>query len=145
MKQRTSDDQFSVFHQQINILMVLFCFFMLFARFQILICEPQSICKYLAQGSCTDFTLLEETFCIRKYTTSQKNKKFFRFFKILNTFQFQGRLHGFFYCACCQRNGFIFKTFRILFPYFKAILSFRDSFIVSLQKKGRKFYSSNET
>ena len=44
-----------------------------------------------------------------------------------------------------SKEWLYFKTFRILLPYFKAILSFRDSFTVSLQKKGRKFYSLNET
>ena len=52
---------------------------------------------------------------------------------------------GFFTVQAVKGMALFLRPFGFLLPYFKAIMSFRDSFIVSLQKKGRKFYSFNET
>ena len=67
------------------------------------------------------------------------------FLKYSILFNFRADSMGFFTVQAVKGMALFLRPFGFLLPYFKAILSFRDSFIVFLQKKGRKFYSFNET
>ena len=61
------------------------------------------------------------------------------FLKYSILYNFRADSMGFFTVQAVKGMALFLRPFGFLLPYFKAILSFRDSFIVFLQKKDANF------